>query len=599
MRRAEWWSQPFPADGTMASEGLRKQLGTPRLEPLVVLLRESSQNCWDARTSDGGPVHIEYAFETLDETRSIALRNHLQPAPEGAALSSDTLAAGRVLLRVSDRGTSGLGGPLRSDEPIDGRSADFVNLLRNVGEPRDRQYGGGTYGFGKGILFSLSTVSTILVDSTCIENGQLQRRLMGAALGHSFVRNDRRYTGRHWLGAPTDGIVDPLLDTDAATFANEIGLRGFASGETGTDIYILAPNLGSGADGEPRTPEEAARVVASAAAWYLWPKLISRRSQPPQITLSVTCNGKAVPVPDPKKSRRLRPFVHALERLDLGSGAPLERKSAPRVIGHFAFFSEACIDDHDPVLAAAQPFEGAAHHCARMRHVELVVDYLAGPDPSLPDSHYGAVFRGSTEADEYLAQAEPPTHDSWVSEHLSGTAKGVVTRARKFVLDELSANARPAEVELVAAEVPLGRLSSDLARAIPGVRGDGGNTGAGASNGGGGGGGGGGSQRVVAVGQPHLELMDRTLVVVQEVRFEMSTDMIRASATASVAVDGGRERTAPAGAEMPTIIGWLSDTGKLVDGDQLAVNATEPRKWKLIVHPARDTATMVSVKEQR
>lgn len=56
---AKWWSQPVAAEGSSASEGIRRQLGKPKLDPLTVLVRETAQNSCDAAVGDG---NVEYAI---------------------------------------------------------------------------------------------------------------------------------------------------------------------------------------------------------------------------------------------------------------------------------------------------------------------------------------------------------------------------------------------------------------------------------------------------------------------------------------------------------------------------------------------------------
>jgi hypothetical protein len=131
----------------MPSRAIQNQLGTPALDPLVVLLRETGQNAWDARLGDDGVVDLRYRFENIGSERIRTLLELLLPEPfEGFAAA---LKNNPSLLIVSDRGTTGLGGPVRSDTATDDASPDFVNFVRNVGEARDRKHGGGTYGFGR------------------------------------------------------------------------------------------------------------------------------------------------------------------------------------------------------------------------------------------------------------------------------------------------------------------------------------------------------------------------------------------------------------------------------------------------------------------
>lgn len=52
------------------------------------------------------------------------------------------------LLVISDRGTSGLDGPVRADLPVGkGEKRNFVDFLRNVGQPPSAEGGGGTFGY--------------------------------------------------------------------------------------------------------------------------------------------------------------------------------------------------------------------------------------------------------------------------------------------------------------------------------------------------------------------------------------------------------------------------------------------------------------------
>lgn len=598
--RATWWSQPYPPEGTMASDGIQRQLGTPSLDPLAVLIRETAQNSWDARSDDSGGVALRYELFELKQAAAAAELLLPGPAvPDQPDRLGPSITPGSRVLLVSDRGTDGLGGPLRSDVPAEsGEMPDFVNFIRNVGEARDRALGGGTYGFGKGILYRVSGPSTIIVDTTCLVGGGLQRRLMGAALTHGFTRSGRRYTGRHWWGVERDGIIDPLLDDEAATTADSLGLRGFASGETGTDIYVLDPDLGTEADGTIRCVSDAARYMAGSAVWFLWPKLLERDGRRP-MTVEVSLDGKEIPIPEPEKARRLRPFVRAFRALDAPKAKPLTRRSPPNTVGVFASAESPYAPTPDGVLDSAEPFAGPAHHCAQMRDVELVVNYVAGPDHPDPQTQYGAVFRASVEADDHFAQAEPPTHDDWVTQHLSGTDRGVVTAARRFVRDEMARVATPAADAgpHSSSRVPLGELSSTLARILPTASGDGGSAGGGGGDTGGGSGGGGGPRRPITQSGPaQLAVVDGTARILQPCRAADSASDITAVAIARVAVDGSAERVAPLGAPMPEVLGWMSDTGDWVAGDVLTISPSATRDWVVHVKPAPHASTLVTVR---
>lgn len=593
MSVATWWSQPYRADGAIDAVGIGKQLGTPGLDPLVVMLRETSQNSWDARTSDDTGISLRYRVERLGEARSTAFSLLLFPnSPEMLGALDAALAPDALVVSVSDRGTSGLGGPTRSDT-VGGSSRDFVNFVRNVGVARDRDLGGGTYGFGKGALYRLSSVGTVLVDTVCVVDGRKERRLMGAALGHPFDRHEVPYTGRHWWGEMRGGVVEPLVGDAAASVAERLGLLGFAEGETGTDVYVLGALLGEDDAGTARSARSAASVIASAALWYLWPKLVARAERP-LLELTVTADGEQIHVPDPGDVSALHPFVESLGVLDTGKGVLHSRQRPSRDEGYFAAMKDIHIPDAEPVVAVAAPFTGPAHHCALMRHVELVVDYLEGPE--LPNPYqYGAVFRivGDGDVDASFAAAEPPTHDKWVSKSLSGEAKGTVDRALRFVRDQLRSLAAPADSGSASdGSLATGGLSHALAGVLAGAWGDG----APGRGGVGGGGGGGAPGSVVrSVGAPRLVVRNGVALVAQSVRVDTGT-AVAVEATGRVAVDGGTEREAPDGAPIPTVVGWEA-AGVWVDGALLDLAAGSTGEWTVYVRPAGDSATTVRVRE--
>lgn len=467
-----WWSQPFAPEGSAAAEGIVKQLGRPSLDPLTVLVREAAQNSWDAHLLDG-VVEFHIDVRVLGK-KADAWRRLLLPGPstESNVDLEKALEPDAVLLVISDRNTVGLGGPLRASErATHDEKADFVQFLRNVGEPGDHEFGGGTYGFGKGIFYRLSRVGAILVDTNTAAGGPTARRLMGAALGHSWYLGDRRFTGRHWWGdIAADNVPDPVLAAHADVVAGELGLPGFADGRTGTDIVILAAELGSvGAewDARSRTPHEAATFIASSILWHLWPKMVKDENGR-HMRFVVGVDGSGVPVPQPETFEQLAPFVEALQEVRAGNGVSYSRTVVPRHAGSFAMALGAGDTGSARLLVeAAKPYDGSSHHIARMRVAELVVDYLPGPPH--PDTRlaYGGVFKASTDADALFASSEPPTHDDWVAKGLSGSARGVVIGARTFVQKQLDERLGLGPQVGGPGGQGLGQLSAMLAGVIP------------------------------------------------------------------------------------------------------------------------------------
>lgn len=143
MSKPQWWSQPMRPEGDNTGSGIKNQLGRPtRLGEFEVLVREAVQNSWDAREKDS-EIQFRVELKQLGEYASVwskLLSDSNLPEEQASVLNH--LNPETPLIIVSDRGTSGLGGPLRSDRVNDSdETADFVQFMRNVGEPRDSELG--------------------------------------------------------------------------------------------------------------------------------------------------------------------------------------------------------------------------------------------------------------------------------------------------------------------------------------------------------------------------------------------------------------------------------------------------------------------------
>ncbi|QJY45145.1 hypothetical protein [Pseudonocardia broussonetiae] len=592
---AQWWSQPVAAEGSTASEGIRRQLGKPHLDPLTVLIRETAQNTCDAALPGGGDVEFAVRLHRLSGNRLAGWREFLLPEPAGSALGiAEAMNRGPLLMTLSDRGTTGLGGPLRADEsPREGERPDFVNFIRNVGERKAVDLGGGSYGFGKGILYNVSRCHLIVADSVCMFRGRLQRRLIGAALGDGFTHGGRRWTGRHWLGVLEDGHTRPLLDDEAEEMAGKLGLPRFAEGATGTSVAIVDVDLGrrQGQDGDAvRTPEEAADFIVSTMLWNLWPRMLSDR--PNRLVCSMRRDGFVNEVPDPEQLIELSPFVKAYRALaEEGRYQVPPRKSEPREIGRFAVVKGMAPLRPNPAVAAAAPFEGRAHHCARMRHADLVVDYFKGETPTDEMIQYGAVFRSSPEADGFFAEAEPPTHDDWVVNGLRGTARGVVQLATGFIRDRLREQSTPAAGPVPSGEAPLASLAGRLSGLMT-AEGDLAEGSVRREPSGGGRRSSGGPRFVTA---PHLVQENGVPVIFGVVQMPSWASTRVVVAEPVIVLDSGVEPV-DGRTDGPVVLGWRSvESDPPVDGAELVIERPSDRTWELRVRPSADAVVRVNL----
>lgn len=596
MRSPAWWSQPFAPEGSVAAEGIANQLGRPALDPLEILVREAAQNSWDARRPDGF-VRFSIDIRHVGETSSTLMRRMLPgPAPDSVAELSDALAPDSILMVISDRGTVGLGGPSRAGAVADPEErSDFVQFIRNVGEPRDTPLGGGTYGFGKGIFYRLSRPGVILVDSKFGAQAE-ERRLMGAATGNSFARNGQRFTGRHWWGAiADDDVPDPLIGADAAAVASDFGLPGFEDDDTGTDIVVIGADLGLCADGSPRSARDAGEYLVSSILWHLWPKMVSATG--PRMEFAVTVDDEPIDVPHPSTVRGLEVFVEALEQVRSGEGSAFARAAEPKLVGQLGIAVGPASTDSDVALVdSARPIEPPFHHVARMRQAELVVDYFDGPIHPNPSLEYAGVFQASAEADPYFVMAEPPTHDAWIERGLSGTARGVVIGTKSFIrksLDERFGQSVGGgigeKVGLAAFANRLGSLlvtESEVDIKID-ERSPGTSAGAGPR-----------SASVKILEPTRLIANDDQPFLVCRARMTAGAQGARFFAEALVKLDGGgKESSAPIDSAVPRILQWAAvEDGAIVSGDRLELPAGEISDWWVYASFVPETVVEIAVR---
>ena len=617
MSEGFWYSEPFPPGGAMSAEGVRNQLGRPQLSLFEVLAREAIQNSWDARFAGEDVRFAVDGREVTGDDRdrvaaalSTGLRDDRLPELR-KAIQQDSIA----LLVVSDRGTTGLGGPTRADvEAEDDGPRDFIAFVRNVGERRDKELGAGTFGFGKTIFYLISRTQSIVVYTRCRTDGGFQSRFIGCAVGESFrPRQDgviRPHTGRHWWGLQRDGVQEPLLDAEADEIASNFGVQPLVDDQTGTSIIIIDPAFAE--------PAEDMRAIACAITWHAWPKMLSEAEA---MQFSVTWNGDEVPIPDPEQTPPLDGFAAAYRRLK--SGEPLECYRPQQRLGRLALHRQPLRAQRPDYPAAFEPpFQSPAHHVALLRAPHFVVKYYPG-DPLAGDvAEYAGVFLADEEIDDVFAESEPPTHDDWVARQLKGPARSFVNTTYTRLNERLRAYARPVTGEVVGTGgVPLGAASAKFASLVataPSTGGNGFDLGRGGGGGPGGGGAGGGATggrgagggatgggggprasrgRLEEVGDPEYASFDGKPAVLFafRVRRAVPSAVVRASASISVDENLSTETEPPVGSGQPQVLGWIGPEGDAHRGETLPTDGRIGQLWRVAVAPAPDSVTTASL----
>jgi hypothetical protein len=470
-RRALGWFPKQFGPGDIDGVGAKRLLGTPNIEPAWVLVRETSQNSWDAR-GISPVIGFTLNLRLLDEPLVEILRSRVFTGdPPGTGLA-DLLRHDEIwALEVSDRGTVGLGGPIRNDLAIEpGIDRNFIDLVFNIGAPRDVHLGGGTYGFGKTITYLLSSVGTVLIWSRCDGKTGQEDRLIGSAIGEAFNMDGSRYTGRHWWGniITTENRVEPVVGSLARELGDAIFADHFEPDATGTSILILNPQLGGS------TPQENVQLLAEAVTWNLWPKLIADQSGRSQMNISIQLNGQPVALPDIQKHPVLSGYAQCLLAVraaesktpseNLGQRYPVEWQEVwcmqPRtLLGHLALTR----------YPSPPRLKNRAHSVALMRQAELIVKYFERRDLDVDGFQWAGVFKAAVEVDDAFSLAEPPAHDDWVPQAVEDKRRrrevNVALRRVKETADDYllpRADSSAESLETVPSAVNVADMLADL-----------------------------------------------------------------------------------------------------------------------------------------
>lgn len=492
----DWFGARFQP-GSMDGQGSLKLLGAPGLDKIPLLVRETAQNSWDARLADTGLVYT-LRLSVLDPSQLHTLRSEVFAHPGHLLNLESTLAREQlVVLEIMDRGTTGLGGPIRNDTKVpEGQSTDFMDFVLNVGAPRDTPMGGGTYGFGKTISYQMGGTPTIGIWSKPVD--EPSSRFIASAIGSNFDLGGLRYTGRQWWGRLADQRIEPLVGAEADRLGSSLFSSSFQSGESGTSIMILDFC-------EPDEIESKAELLTEAAMWNLWPKVLPEPQRTePAMRIRVETPGSES-VLDPNEYDPLRPFVRSLQAVRSaqsgrdGSGSsltsvhPIEVKRPRVTTGDLAISYAACGPEHDlpgssdeeeNELSKVRPVKGPARHYALMRQAELIVRYEAGPQPTNTGVCYGAVFRCREEVDDIFARSEPPAHDDWVPDALETSSDQTKVRTtgkriKETLRDAVRGTFTPEIGDSASDQKAAAKVSAQLGDLVAAAE----STGAGAANG--------------------------------------------------------------------------------------------------------------------
>lgn len=593
------YRQQYGADGGVDARSAENAIGRTSLDLWNLVLRESLQNSWDARSHQSGPINFSVdEFEmTIDQTRTLMheVFAELPPHCQSTLLPKYIFERRVRVMVISDSGTKGLGGPVRGHKSGSGERRDFVDFVRNLGRSTSKGMQGGTYGLGKGVLYKASKVGVCLIYSQTIHDGKIEPRLIAVSGGDGdYDDGGYRYTGRNWWGVPGDnGIVDPMTGEDARDLAVRLGIPIASENDTGTSIVILVPDNDGHEAGRDRVS-----AMADAALKWAWPHSIDTGNGP-TIRFAFSADGVEIAPPDPLSSPEYREFALAyiegrkliLDPLHEGNWqTTFTRIDSRRPAKHLGLLVHRI--GHNPI-ATSSDLENTV---ALLRTPRMVVKYLpvAAQPRGVPT---WGVFIAAHDLDETFAKAEPVTHDDWVYQR-AAVAKNTANPV-KITLDRIRDTFKSLAMEGVQATAGLGatgssRVSAALGKLLSGFGGTGAEQQAEKSSRS-------GASRprrasVKPAREPVLALLDGRVVAKYAFTVAGGRDDERLNLTVSAHVvteAGGNEGSTPVAAELPEFLGWESPYG-LNEDPVLEIHMPMTEEAVAVFTQPRETAVRAS-----
>lgn len=596
------YRQQYGPDGGLDARSADNAIGRTSLGLWDLVLRESLQNSWDARTEKTGQIsYFVDEYEMSQEQTHILTHEvfgQLPPRCKSSDLGKHIFEHRMRVLVISDTGTRGLGGPVRAD--VSGKSGerrDFVDFVRNLGRSTAKGLEGGTYGLGKGVLYRASQVGLCLIYSQAYHHGLIEPRIIGVSGGDGdYDDGASRYTGRNWWGLPgKDGIVDPLTGSDARELAISLGMRVPSESDTGTSIMVVAPDFAGVTNGRERVA-----AIADAAMRWAWPHAIDTGSGP-NIQFGFNADGNSIPGPHPLGHPVYREFATAYiegrkrimdpnyESDWQTTYTPIRSKRPNRGLGLLTHRVS-----QTPVATGSE----IENTVALLRDPRMVVKYL--PVSAQPNGvPVFGVFISAPEMNEEFAKSEPVTHDDWVYQQAVAAKKS--PNPVRIALDRIRETFR--ELSVQGAKVGNGvaskgasRVAAALGGLLSGFSGTGaetqplaepGNTGAKRPR----------KAAVRQVAQASLDLQDGE--VVAKYRFALTGgrpgNSLAVRVVAHVVTEsGGNEAASPKNAELPRFVGWISGTDSLSSQEVLTVPVSCDDEFTAVFTQPADAAIRVT-----
>jgi hypothetical protein len=394
-----------------------------------------------------GAVTVNFVFEKLgghlkdDFLNAIDwqnLRKHIEASAEaGFTTISPRLAYGLqdieneplTILRIDDFGTVGLTGG--ESEPGKNFSALCKNTLDTC---EDRPYRQGSYGLGKAVLWSFSSISTVLFSSFLNLDSSLKFRFIGRTELSYHVTPSGHWSGPGWYGKPEmtgKGLNRAVSawDVDAQYVAT--GSHVLRDMEKGTGTSILVVGFDEPRQEQTRELKEIAYEISCSASRWFWPNLKEPDSR---LTVNVEAyeDGNEIYNQKVEVGAEELPFVEAVSQSEfverLEQQGDVSRTSLSfRVPARKSSTRGAPEPECDTQLelrvrqGGTEDSPELRNSVALIRGTGMVVKYLPVLIPLSDKRFHGVLLAGlatgataaNESAERFFRAAEPPSHREW------------------------------------------------------------------------------------------------------------------------------------------------------------------------------------------
>jgi hypothetical protein len=318
-----WIYEPTPPMGGATGGAYANTISGTGMELGAVLAREAIQNSVDAADADDTRVRVRFearelrgvtkrefvAAAGLSDMRSRLSVLRLPPSNCLTNLEDDAVPIRNLL--VEDFRTTGLAGDWRSDK------SNFRRFLLSLGDDAkldDEKRTGGSYGYGKSVYSSNSSIAVMFVYSrTRDASNRPLTLLMACAYQHVHHFSDRSFSGRAWFGveeADHGGslVVRPFLEAEAEAYASKLGMPPRRPDELGTSVMIVDTDV---------PLEDIVRGVED----FWWPRIHEGLLEPVFVD-----EAEREHFAKPASRSDLRPFIEAYD-IAIGRAPPIAKRS--------------------------------------------------------------------------------------------------------------------------------------------------------------------------------------------------------------------------------------------------------------------------------